>query len=538
MGTEPDYRQWAREQVQELEQAPAGPLRNGKPAPTGGSVDRRAVVAECTPAAGPRPAASADPEQPPAPGTAFCNFFEKTIKTEDSTPSTIKVGLSAAHLKEELLHLSGGWPRRVEGLLFVQGAGSEPLWLTNADQLFAWISRQLPNDGANPLKWAKGQDKVTQAQFFAYLQQTCERYDAVERFPHYPALPNHYYMHPPAQGGDGQALRQLLGRFSPLTDVDHDLILTCLLTLFWGGAPGQRPAWLVTTEDAEDPTKGRGAGKSALAKAAARLVGGHIQASARDDYSKLVTRLLSPGGLGKRVVLIDNIKSLKFSWAELEGLITADVISGYQMYAGEAVRPNTLLWFLTVNGASLSRDMAQRTVPIKVKRPEYGPDWENDTNALIDVRRWEIIGDCLALLRQVAQSLKRYSRWGAWEAGVLSRVPDPSECQKVIAERQEAIDDDAAEAATMREAFRVELHQREHDPEHDAVWIPSAEAAVVVNAATGERYAVNRAGAYLGTLSIPELRRSDRNGQRGWAWRGLQADSGATLVPLGMGFSG
>src|SRR5262249_50399017 len=148
----------------------------------------------------------------------------------------------------------------------------------------------------------------------------------------------------------------------------------------------------------------RGSGKSTLAKIGAHLAGGLIQASAKDEMSKLITRLLTPSARGVRIVLLDNIKSLKFSWGELEGLITADTISGHQMYAGEGRRPNTLVWCLTVNGASLSRDMAQRTVAVMLKRPQYTAAWEDETRAQIDAKRWAIIGDCLALLRKPAKN--------------------------------------------------------------------------------------------------------------------------------------
>ena len=41
-------------------------------------------------------------------------------------------------------------------------------------------------------------------------------------------------MHPPLEGGDGSALRELLLRFNPLTPVDYDLIETAFVTPFAG----------------------------------------------------------------------------------------------------------------------------------------------------------------------------------------------------------------------------------------------------------------------------------------------------------------
>jgi hypothetical protein len=61
--------------------------------------------------------------------------------------------------------------------------------------------------------------------------------------------------------------------------------------------------------------------------------------------------------------------------------------------------------------------------------------------------------------------------------------------------------------------------------------IPSAAAAEIVNLATGEKRAVNKANAYLKTLAIRQLRRSNRGFARGWVWYGETAGLAST-VPL------
>ncbi len=274
-------------------------------------------------------------------------------------------------------------------------------------------------------------------------------------------------------------------------------------------------------------------GKTKLAMAAAHLAGGHISARPNEPFDKLTTRLLSPAALDRRVVLLDNVKELRFSWADLEAIITENVISGHGLYVGEARRPNNLVWLITMNGASMSRDLAQRSVPIRLRRPPHNPSWEAETWGLIKRRRWEIIGDIVAELRREAPQLSRFSRWSAWEEAVLSRVAEPAECQKVIEERQEAVDDEQAEADLVRGAFVARLEKAGHAPACRAsVWIPAAEAAAIVNLATGERFAVNKATKYLNALAIAQLRRSAKNGNRGWAWRGLEADLTAALQEL------
>jgi hypothetical protein len=64
------------------------------------------------------------------------------------------------------------------------------------------------------------------------------------------------------------------------------------------------------------------------------------------------------------------------------------------------------------------------------------------------------------------------------------------------------------------------------------VLILSADLAHIVNAATGEKRGPAYVTSYVRTLSIPELRKSDREGERGWLWQGLGAKTGETAVRL------
>jgi hypothetical protein len=446
----------------------------------------------------------------------------------------IKAGLSAAAIRRTLHALTGGWPRRVGDRLFAVTPEPGVLWLDGTEDLFAWIGGQLPDDeGGNGVRWTGGEDKVSRAEFAASCRQAAERYESIEAYPHEPPLPGAYYLHPDLpKKATGKALAGLLARFRPATAVDADLVKAQCLTPFWGGPPGQRPAFLLDSEE-DDREGGRGVGKSKLCQALAHLAGGHVDVRPGEDYDKLMTRLLSPAALDRRVVLLDNVKTLRFSWADLEGFITADVISGRGLYVGEARRPNTLTWFITINRASLSRDMAQRCVPIRVRRPPHDPSWESGTWGYIEKNRWAIIADILAELRRPVPALTKYSRWAAWEQAVLARVKDPAAAQKAIVERQGALDDDQAEADLVRQEFVRELDRRGHKPEEEAVWIPAKPAAAIVNQALDEKYPVNRAGVYLGTLTIAELRKSNRSDWgRGWCWRGARCPLDAAMVQL------
>jgi hypothetical protein len=426
------------------------------------------------------------------------------------------------------------FPRRVGRLcprLFVPD-GDVVCYLDSPAALFAWAGTALGRADRNGFRWAKGEGMLSQEQLFQAARQQVRGYVAVETVPHVPPVADFYYRHPQLGGGDGTALRRLLDEFRPATLIDYDLVHAGFLTPAWGGPAGARPAMLIEGEE-DDQEKGRGIGKTALARAISHLYQGALTVGAKEDIDRLYTRLLSPGALDKRIAIIDNIKSTRFSWADLEALITCDTISGRQLYVGEGRRPNLLTWILTLNAAALSRDFAQRVVPIRLARPAHDPNWEERVWGFISANRWEILGDIAATLARPAPPLAGFSRWSKWEAAVLAHVAEPGDCQKVIAERQAVLDDDQAEAALIRDAFVSELTRRGYDPARVAVFIPAAVAGQIINTALNEHLPVPRASAYLNTLAIAELRKSNAHGGgRGWAWRGQQADLNATMQML------
>jgi hypothetical protein len=189
------------------------------------------------------------------------------------------------------------------------------------------------------------------------------------------------------------------------------------------------------------------------------------------------------------------------------------------LYSGEAQRPNTLTWVLTMNGATLSKDMAQRCIIIKLARPESYDQWTEDVDEFIARHRWEIIGDAIAELKRGEGETIPGQRWAPWRRAVLSKMPNAHECWKLIQNRQNDVDDEAAEADLVRDAFREWLKDQGYDPDTSEIWISSKEAAEIVENGTGEKRPSNKANAFLKTLVIPELRKSNRHG-KGWLWTG------------------
>ncbi|MDB5350434.1 MAG: hypothetical protein JWN86_1681 [Planctomycetota bacterium] len=82
----------------------------------------------------------------------------------------------------------------------------------------------------------------------------------------------------------------------------------------------------------DDPEQGRGLGKSKFVDLIATdLYGGSIDVQAASDIETVKTRLFSPAATSRRIARLDNIKTHKFSWADLEGLLTAAEISGKRL---------------------------------------------------------------------------------------------------------------------------------------------------------------------------------------------------------------
>jgi hypothetical protein len=412
----------------------------------------------------------------------IANFQKVEIVDKDAQPTdegdepkkkTVIVPIPPGEIIATINKRMSNWPRRVNNSSFIDDPDHGLHQFAKPPELFGWLKRH------NKVNWMNGGSFTSQAELFAEISRTAQPYAAVEAYPHFPPLAGHYYSHPKLEPGDGSKLRDLIGRFCPATPIDRDLILSLFATCVWGGPGGARPAFVTVSE------AGRGTGKTTVLEIAAMQFGGAFAIKASDSADAITKRLLTPAAATKRICVFDNCKTNKLSWAELESLITCREISGHQMYAGERTRPNSLLWCLSLNGPSMSRDMAQRSVIIKLKRPKYSASWEDDTKSFVEDNRWRIMADLNAFFQQPACKLKRHTRWGTWEREVLARLPKPAKAQKLILERQGAANADDEEAADVADHFRQELERLGYDTDVDSVHIPNELAREWFNRATG-----------------------------------------------------
>lgn len=236
----------------------------------------------------------------------------------------------------------------------------------------------------------------------------------------------------------------------------------------------------------------------------------------------------------KRIALLDNVKSLKFSWAELEALITSPVISGKRLYVGEASRPNNLSFIITLNGVSLSTDLAQRCVIIKLRKSDFAGTWAEETRQFIASHRRELVADALGFLRQPAEPVTRFSRWADWERDVLSRLPEPPEAQAIIRERQAVADVEREEADLIEEFFATRLSELGYSTITDRIFIPTGTAAAWLGLATNDKTTVLKASRSIRQkIDEGQFKRltecPSRTHGRGFNWWGLDATGQSEL---------
>lgn len=456
----------------------------------------------------------------------FTNFRETTRAEEGKAPETVRVPMDMSEISDLLSAITGGWPKRVGPMLFIEGRDGKPHWLDSPPKLFAWIDRQAK------VNWTKGGAFITQERFYEDQRTHAEAFDAIETSPHFPPMPRTYYMHR-AVGKPGAKLDGLIDFFSPDSETDRELIKAFILTLFWGGFPGRRPAFLFTGPDT-DPENGRGVGKSTMPEIISQgLAGGFIGVSPSGDMELIKTRLLSPPAAFVRVARLDNVKTLRFSWADLEEVITNSIISGRRLYQGDGSRPNTLTWAITVNGESFSEDLAGRCVHVKIGRPTYLADWETRVRSYMEDNLAGLWGDIRHALETAKPGLKPSGRWAMWECDVLAATENPTATQWELIKRRESMNADRREAGDFRH-YLVEQFAKLGHPDADLahLFVSSQIMGAWLSTSEQKKYATNQASSRVRGFGISELAKTDTMHRRGWTWQGSKYEGNGDATEI------
>lgn len=341
-----------------------------------------------------------------------------TAMGEDSNgkPKKVKLGLDADEIFMQLdIALTGcDSLQRIGARLFVVEEGNIT-YLDNPSDLTGWCSAQRIS-----FDWARNDTTQTKAEFISYLQRKVKRYEYASSLPHYPPIEDYYYLQE-IEPEDNGTLDELLSQFNPHSQADRDLLKAAFCTPFWGGYFGSRPAFLIDGTEG-DSMGNRGIGKTTITDAVAHLCGGQVDVSTKSNPDDIKRILLTAGDV--RIVRMDNIKTTNLSSEGIESLITTENISGHRLYVGHGVIPNWFTYFLTFNDASLSRDMAQRCMIIRLDRPKHQAGWLEKMKAFISENRERIIANIGYVLNLEVGKVETTSRFATWEADVLARCTD------------------------------------------------------------------------------------------------------------------
>ena len=390
---------------------------------------------------------------------------EKPVLSNTYGEGRNKIAYEPEQILQAIITHTGGWPKCIAGSLVVKNREGEIEVLSKENMLFAWLHSQFN------VRWDKNSSGSTKGEFMEFLKQKLDKYRAYSNYPHYPKIDGLLYNHPELPQSDGSKLDQFLDFFRPASHQDRELIKAFLLTLVWGGPPGKRPGFIFTTNDSSKD-QGVGHGKTATAVKCSKLLGGFVEYSNNESSEDFRRRLINDNGT-HRVILRDNLKTLKLSCPSLESWMTATQISGHRLYNGNATKINLYTFVITVNGSYLSKDLSQRHVTIKVAKPHYNCNWEDEIDAFIDQHRWAIIADIVSLLESDGELLPHEgsTRWAAWERDVLAKCHNPAGLRNLIRVRMDEINDDLHTATSFYEQLlEMFLPHRESSPPQKIIY--------------------------------------------------------------------
>lgn len=434
----------------------------------GGGIERVVEALPIAPATPPTAREAANMNA--AASTILSNVVVVPFTDEEGNTKNRLVYKPVEQIAQEINEATGGWPRRVCGVLFVTKEsgtrdgipGSDSLWtLDNGEAMGAWMHT------AAPVRWASSRSKVTDAkgkeqitpvsktEVFAYYEDNAKpNYRGVYALPHEPALGGVYYVPCELPESTGQYLDEFVEHLNAETDEDRQLMLAAILTPGWGGPCGARPAFVFCSDH------GQGSGKSATVQAITDLIwGGALTIDPKDNWEQVIKRLLGDAGLGIRCAVMDNVVG-KIANRSLEGLLTAKTIDGWRPYHGQFSRPNDLTYYVTSNTPRLTRDLADRSIVVKIGPPKHAFSFVDWAQKFVSEHRAMLLADIYARLRgPMLETVSRpnRSRWQAWEDGVLARVAGADTLAQLAAERRGDVDDDSEDAAAFAEHIRSAL---------------------------------------------------------------------------------
>jgi hypothetical protein len=390
------------------------------------------------------------------------------------------------HLREickEIAARTGGFPKLVGSSMFDYRNG-RIRYITNADELFAWISDVTGHN----VEWSRSEGMASRAEVYASLWANADRYEQVSGVPGWPARADVFYAHGdlPAVDSALPYFNKLVSFFAPATEADHLLIRVMFASPLYFEPKIDRPMWVIDSEH------GQGVGKTKLAEMLAYLYGcpgdpssceplwvDSEQLQVEANFERVMRRVLSGQARQKRVMLLDNVEGY-LKCQQLASMVTQGSMSGLAPYArGEETRPNDLTFVMTSNNATMNRDLISRSMFIHLVHPGFDvADWGRKVTAHIDAHRLKIIAEIRAVLeRGATYEFTPCSRFREWERKVLAPMVGTLDNYSIVfkqnEERKASGDGERERADTIRDYFRFQIDAAGFDPEKYPIWLSS-----------------------------------------------------------------
>jgi hypothetical protein len=403
--------------------------------------------------------------------------------------------------------------------------------LVKHDGLFAWLHEHFQlfwteQKCNNPLDGAS-RTPVKRTEIYDHMIHTLTPYYlSAEVLPHHPPAERTWYAPCKLPNTDQSILWEMAERMNWDTEKDKCLMLAAILTMFWGGPCGGRPAFVFQSR------YGAGSGKTTSAELIASVAGGQTMLNHSETIDDLNKRLLGDNELMKRCVLFDNIKS-RTDIAGLESSITAKEISGHKMYLGSASRPNRFTWFLTANYPQLSHDLADRSIPINVGCQKADDSFRSSFEKWIQANRPRIVAACINMLAgpdKCQIEPQNRDRWAEWQSAVLQKFENGNELAAEIKARRHEMDSDQHDAEEIANAIKSVIGIAGRRPDYEKVFFSRRALATLVQMLHGEddrmgrRQTISYINNRLGTGALERLTQHRSRAGRGYVWTGIYCE--------------
>lgn len=220
---------------------------------------------------------------------------------------------------------------------------------------------------------------------------------------------------------------------------------------------GPAPLWVYSATQT-------GSGKTALATAAVWVPTGHrVEAVASSFDAQTIARRIGPHADDPGVTL-DNVTISVIRSPELESWLTSGVCHYDLKYANAVSRPLRAVVTITANGARLGRDLAQRSVPVRLAPVRGHVFRRGELLDALEPHRDQLACDALTILRAwlmagappPPSTLPRFAPWAHVVCGALHWLTGV-DLAKWIEESREDLDVDDEGADDIVQAFAAWL---------------------------------------------------------------------------------